>query len=391
MRLIALIPVITLSSLLGAQSPVTDALQNGKAYLEERTRYEHDDDKAFTPPATHKTANAFTTRTTLGYTSGPCYDATLALEFINVTAIGPERYNSTLNGHTQYATVQDPGQTLMNQVYGAWQGLKVGRQIISLDNQRFIGPGAWSQTPKTFTAALYQNSTWIPKTEFTIGHISDYHSSLGVNTRISGDFARFRISPLDAVNITPLWYGFEMTTAPTTSLQDRGVRVDGKADWFLYEGSYVQQRGYKSSTPTGTPDRQYRMGMLGFSKWGLTLKAVDEELEGGFSTPYASLHGFYGYSDRISATPASGLVDRYALAEFKRWDATFEGQWHRFTAQHGDQNYGRETDLMAYRNFGKHLLVTVEWADYQGDKSAPTAQSMNKDLRKFWLMTTLKF
>jgi len=389
MRHLALLPIAALSSLLAAQSPVTEALQNGKISLEERTRYEHDEDSAYTAPATHKTANAFTTRTILGYTSGPVYDITANLEFLNVTAVGRERYNSTVNGQTQYATVQDPGLTQVNQAYLAYKGLKVGRQIIALDNQRFIGSGAWSQTPKTFTAAVYQNSTWVPMSEFTVGHISSYYSSVGVDQKLSGNFGRLRFSPWEALNITPLWFGIEQTATPATSFQHRGVRVDGKWNGLLYEGSYVQQRSYRDSTTT--PDRQYRMGMVGYSRWGLTVKAVDEELEGGFSTPFASLHGFYGYSDRISTTPTKGLADRYLLAEYKRWDSTFEVQSHRFIAQKGGQDYGRELDFVASRNFSKNLLVTLEWADYLGDAGAPTAQSMNKDLKKLWLMTTLKF
>jgi hypothetical protein len=259
-----------------------------------------------------------------------------------------------------------------------------------VDNQRFIGPGAWSQTPKTFNGAVFQNDTWLPWTDLLLGHLTQFHSSTGIDQKIKGDFARFRISPTETFHVTPFWYGFEQVTTPVTSVQHRGLRLDGKVlDWVIYEASYAQQRAYAASTTT--PDLQYRCAMVGLAHCGLTLKAVDEELEGGFSTPYSALHSYYGDSDRIAATPANGLLDRYLLAEYSLQATTFEVQFHRFSAHEGGQSFGQEWDLKTYHSFGKHLTVFLEWAGYAANPTVPAAQNLNKDLKKVWLMTTLRF
>lgn len=178
---------------LAAQSALDTALADAKLHLEVRGRYEHTEDADG-----DKTANAPTTRTILGLTTAPIAGLTATLDFANVTAIGPERYNSGLNGHTQYARIQDPGQTQVLQGYLEGYGFKVGRQILSFDNQRFIGPGAWSQMPKSFTAAIFENKTWIPHAEFTLGHLFSIHTSLGKNRDLNGDLARLRWARMSA-------------------------------------------------------------------------------------------------------------------------------------------------------------------------------------------------
>ena len=373
-----------------AQETLVGAFEQGQARVEFRTRFEHVDDAAFVPPATHKTANAFTNRTLLGYVTGPFHDLSVSLEFLGVSVIGTERYNDGTNNLTRYATVTDPPQNVFNQAFLAFRGLKVGRQSISVDNQRFIGPGAWSQTPKTFNGAVFQNDTWLPCTDLMLGHLTQFHSSTGIDQKIRGDFARFRISPAKAIHVTPFWYGFDQSLSPATSVQHQGLRVDGKAwEWFIFEATYAQQRAYGHST--ATPNRQYHCSMLGLTGFGLTLKGVDEELEGGFTTPYSALHSYYGDSDRISATPPQGLVDRYVQAEYKWRDTTFEAQFHRFSAHEGGQPFGREWDIRSHRPFGQHLSVFLEWAAYRADPTAPAALSLNKDLKKTWLMTTIRF
>jgi len=384
--------VLTLAMLtfpLSAQDALVEALSKGKLSLELRTRYEHDDDQAFLPPADHKTANALTNRTILGFTSKPLFDISLNLQFVNVTALGDERYNSTLNGQTRYATVQDPGLTQVLQGYFSWKGLKVGRQVLSVDNQRFIGPGAWSQTPKSFTGATFQSSFGLSWMEVYGGHLIRLHTSTGINRDLKADFLRVRFTPFPFLNVTPFVFATEETTAPTTSYLHRGLRVDGRWKGLIYEASYAQQRGYKESTVTA--DRSYRQGMAGYAFKVVTLKAVHEELEGGFDTPLSSLHGFYGWSDRLGKTPVNGLIDQYLQAEAKAWGITFEAQVHRFKAQRISQNYGQEVDLSLIRPVTKNLTLQVKWADYRGDSEAPTAGSLNLDLKKFWLMSTFKF
>ncbi|MBS1766989.1 MAG: hypothetical protein JST05_06255 [Acidobacteria bacterium] len=369
---------------LAAQStPLDAALAGATLHLEVRARYEHTEDAAG-----DKTANAPTTRTILGLTTAPIGGIKATLDFANVTAIGPERYNSGLNGQTQYALVQDPGQTQVLQGYLEGYGFKVGRQVLSFDNQRFVGPGAWSQMPKTFTAALFENRTWIPDTEFTAGHLFSIHTSLGKNRKLDGNFARLRWSPKAWIAVTPFWYGIGEPTAPTTSYQHLGLRADGAFHWLTYEASVAQQRPYLDGA---VARRMYRMGAVGAKGEAWSARYVEERLEGGFQTPLSSLHGFYGWSDRIGTTPAAGLVDRYLQGAVKLWQLNGEVQLHRFTAEQTNQLYGRELDASVEWKPAKRWSLLAAVGRYFGDDGAPAAGSLNKDLSKFWLMTTYRF
>ena len=380
---LALLLASPVAAPLAAQSSLGEALAGAKLHLEVRGRYEHAEDEAGS-----KTANAPTVRTVLGFTTAPLKGIQATLDFANVTAIGGERYNSGLNGHTQYALVQDPGQTQALQAYLQGYGFKVGRQILSFDNQRFVGPGAWSQMPKTFTAALFENKTWIPRTEFTVGHLFSIHTSLGVNRDLSGEVARLRWSPDERVALTPFWYGIEETTNPLTSYQHLGLRADGAFHWLTYEASVAQQRPYQDGL---TPQRMYRMGSIGAKGAAWSARYVEERLESGFQTPLSSLHGFYGWSDRIGITPAGGLVDRYVQSTVKVGAFDGEAQAHRFNADQDGLLYGREVDLSLSWKATKAWTLLAAIGRYWGDDGAPAAGSLNKNLSKFWLMTTYRF
>ena len=184
-------------------------------------------------------------------------------------------------------------------------------------------------------------------------------------------------------------FAIDETTAPATSYQHQGLRLEGKWSGLLYEASFARQRRYKDARTT--PERLYRQGSLGYGEKTWSVRVVHEELEGGFDTPLSSLHGFYGWSDRLSKTPTAGLVDQYVQGEMKRWGFLFELQSHRFKAYASNQSYGSELDFSVGYPLTKNLTFLLKAADYRADSGAPTAGSLNKDLRKLWLMATFKY
>ncbi len=378
---------IPLAVSLSAQDSLLEALKKGKVSLEVRTRYEHVEDQDYKSPADHKTANALTNRTILGFESGSLWDAKFTLQAANVASLGDERYNSGLNGKSTFATIQDPTQTELLQAFVSWKGFKAGRQVLSVDTQRFIGPGAWSQMPKAFTGVTYQGKFGTEWMELYAGHLTRLTTSTGINRPMRTEFGRIRFTPWTWLALTPGWFAVQETTAPKTSYQHHTLRADGKWKGFLYEANVSQQRGYKDSV--GIAEANHRQGMVGYAWKTVSAKAVHEELEPGFNTPLASLHGYYGWSDRIATTPAKGLVDDYLQTEVKAFDMTFEVQVHQFKAQRDGQAYGKELDFSVTRPITKAFQIMVKFADYKADALAPT--NLNKDLRKLWLMTTFKF
>ena len=153
-----------------AAGSFTEALTGGRSSADIRYRYETVDQNN-----TLKNARASTLRVRLGYETGGFKAFGALLEAEGIAAIGSDRYNSTVNGRTEYSVVADPAAAEINQAYLSFSGipvtkLKYGRQRIMLDNQRFIGNVGWRQNEQTFDAFTVVNDS-LPDMKITAGYI----------------------------------------------------------------------------------------------------------------------------------------------------------------------------------------------------------------------------
>ncbi|HLG52692.1 MAG TPA: alginate export family protein, partial [Steroidobacteraceae bacterium] len=133
--LLSLMLVARAASGAGLDTLVSD----GKAGLDLRYRYESVEQSD--RPAT---AEANTLRLRLNLASGAVGGFSGFAEFDHVQVVGDEHYDSTRNGLTRYPVVADPEGTDLNQAYLQYAGpagttLRLGRQRIRLDGERFIG------------------------------------------------------------------------------------------------------------------------------------------------------------------------------------------------------------------------------------------------------------
>ncbi len=139
------------------KSDFTKALTEGKILFDARYRYEYVDQDGLA-----NNADAHTVRTRLGYETGKFYNFSALLELEDVTGLGGEDYNDTINGKTTYPVVADPEDTNINRALISYTGLpqtnlSFGRQTINLDNQRFVGAVGWRQNDQTFDAIRLKN------------------------------------------------------------------------------------------------------------------------------------------------------------------------------------------------------------------------------------------
>jgi hypothetical protein len=374
----------------GEEPTPIKALGAGKATVELRTRWENVDDAA-----AKKTADAITNRFTLSWRSGAWKGVSAFAQFENVAVLSGPRYFVPQTGYglSTRATVVDPQLSQLNQLYLEWKGLKVGRQLLNLDNQRFFGGVGWRQNDQTFTGASYTNATLIPKTDFTLAHFTKAHTITGVTKAFKADLINFRVKAFPGDNIRAFHYMVEEELAPATSLTHTGARLDGEA-WkvLLYDISVAKQKKYKDATDTGTKEVGYTMFSLG---WKInadhSLSVAQETLEGGFRTPYATLHAWNGWADRFLATPVNGLKDQFISYKAKRGPWNYELKHHTYKAETNGAAYGRELDLVVEYKVNAWLKLMAKAADYKADAATPTIGTGNKDLRKFWLQTTINF
>lgn len=373
-----------------AANPV-EALKSGKATLEIRTRYEHVDNQAI-----QKTADALTSRFALGYTSGSWQGLSFTAQFENVAVLGEPRFQvpaaNTPGGYgrTVHAVVVDPPVTQVNQFYLEFKGFKVGRQLLNLDNQRFIGSVGWRQNDQAFTGATFTNKTWIPYTEFTLGHFTKAHTIGGVTKDINAEIANLHFTFIPKGHLRAFYYAFEEQLAKTASFAHTGARLDGEVWKMLYDVSFANQRAYKDATSATVKEVGYQYLGLGFKfNANHSVMLAQETLEGGFKTPYATLHAWNGWADNFLATPANGLVDKMVTYKGKLAKFALDAGYHAYEAETNGLKYGTELNLSVSYPVTSWLTVLAKAANYAGDSGAPAP--LHKDLKKFWLQTLMKF
>ena len=232
-------------SVQAAQTGFHEALSKGEVYGDLRLRFEQvQQDNAL------RDAESVTLRTRLGYRTADYNGLSGLVEFEDVRNVaGLDDYNDTLGKNPNYSVIADPETTELDQAYlqyrfGDITG-RLGRQVITYDNHRFIGDVGWRQDRQTFDAARL---TYTPSTNLAI----DY-AFLSQRNRI---FAESQDLPSKdhIVNVayqTPLGkltgyaYLLEIDEGVDNSLDTVGLRYVGGYDLeplgIIYEAEYAIQ------------------------------------------------------------------------------------------------------------------------------------------------------
>jgi len=369
---------------------------NLKANGEVRARYETVDDSV------NEDADAMTVRWNIGLSADLAGIEGLSVkaDAVAVQAIGGQNYNSTANGHTTYATIVDPVQTRMTQGYLQYKNgntvLKAGRQIINLDNQRFVGSVDWRQMPQSFDSAVVvnnsiENLTLIGAYVWGINGIKDLPTIDSNSAVLNGSY---KVN--DMLKVTAYDYML-------SSLHDTiGIALTGTVPVATakidYRAEYASQNDASLDTDGGVKnakaDASYynldvKANMNGFiAGVGYEfLSGASNANETAFQTPLATLHAFNGWADKFLTTPSIGLIDTSATLGY---GAAGLGKvmvvYHDFESDVGNTDMGKEWDMM-YTNAipgVKGLNGLVKAAFYDGENYAA-------DVTKFWLQLDYKF
>ena len=392
-------------------NPITEALVNGETSLSARYRYEFVDQDGV-----DKDAHASTLRTTLGYQTGTVSDFSGFLEFESVTAIGNENFASPTNSvpaptpnnenPDERPVVADPTETEINQAYLRYEGLpdtniQYGRQVITLDNHRFIGHVGWRQNQQTFDAATLVNES-LADTTLSAGYIYNANrlfsnaSPMG-NARMRTGFINARYDGLDAGSLTGYSYLLSYSDDPESSTQTYGLRLTGDAELTpevdgLYELEYAYQDDYDNNP--GDFNTDYYKVEGGIATGGVTVKLGREVLGSdsgntAFSTPLATLHAMNGWADQFLGTPALGLRDTKLSVSGQLQGVNLMAVYHTFESDRGGVDYGTEFGFQATYAFGDHYTVGAKAASYSKDDDV--AANNTEDTDKGWLWVSASF
>jgi len=360
-------------------------------------------------------AEASTLRTRLGFKTGVASGFQGLVEVENVSRVGSDNYDDKHNGQTAYPVVVDAADgTEVNQLWVSYTGIqdtliRVGRQGINLDNQRFVGTVGFRQNDQTFDSVLITNSS-IENLSLAFAEVKQVNTihgddvaagELDTTTRVIN--AKYKVS--DSLSVTGYGLWIDLDDAATLSSETYGVRVTGSTplndEWKLaYEAEFAEQSDYENN-PASYDVSYYHLAPA--LKWkSLTLQVGLESLEGNgsnaFQTPLATGHKFNGWADKFLSTPVNGLEDMYAKVAY-----VIKGQnnlldntklvavYHEFDAENTGASYGDELDLLIAHPIStanlpgiKGASVSLKYADYNAD-------SHSVDTTKWWLTTQFKF
>ncbi len=382
-----------------AAGPLETALTKGKVSLDMRLRYEHVDQ-----PATE--ADALTLRTRLGYTTGSYYGFTAGAEAQNTTQIVDD-YQEPGQAPNGKSVVADPELTEVSQ---AWIGYankdyatsaKVGRQVIILDNSRFVGNVGWRQNMQTFDAVSLKNSS-IEKLDLTYAYVWQVKRIFGDTALGFTDFDskshlfNAAYSGLPVGKLTGYAYLLDLENAAGNNLSSAtyglsltGSKPVGDSGVTLgYRAEYATQSDYGDNL--ASYDADYYVAELTAGYKGYSLMVGYEVLgsDGGaaaFQTPLATGHAFNGWADLFLNTPPTGLEDTYI-----GFTAPIPGGvkltvvYHDFQAESGGADYGEEWDFVAGYKVNKFLSLTGKVALYKAD-------TFGVDTDKYSLQADFKF
>ncbi len=319
-----------------------------------------------------------------------------------------------------YEFVADEPRFRITQLWGMYKGklgsavydVKLGRQVINIDNQRFVGAVDWRQTPQTFDAARADVKANLPlKPRLMLAYICDRQGVLSTLTtyRICGN-AALSYSFLGHLELSlPLntkgaIYGYHFrwfADAYGANLHGNVPvkNIFGLNYWLEYAHEVVHN---KVSNIWGTAN-YFHINVGGSLKtaYGKPFANIGYERFGKyFVTPLATLHKFNGWADVFlkytAASDTYGLNDYYfTLGVINNRYGKFMGVFHHFTATKdfpgGGNKFGNEIDLLYTKNILKNLNLTLKLADYNASGDAKNAGIGDKDTTKAWIMLTYRF
>ncbi|MDT4331350.1 alginate export family protein [Methylomonas sp. MED-D] len=362
-------------------------------------------------PKRVETANANTARLRLGLLSPTFYDFQAYAEYEGNYAL-QEDYDqggTTLNRHRDYSLIADPDRSELNQFWLSYKGIadtliKVGRQRIKFDDDRFIGNVGWRQMESTYDSVLvtHNNQTLFGLT-VNAGYLDHVQNIFGETDTLNAPVLNLNYKVGDWGNLIGYgyWLDFRERANYAKSSQTYGLRLDGKSPQFfdtvnfLYTAEWGKQSNYADNPNHYQADRINLMG--GLSAFNLTLQGAMEQLNGyglnkTFNTPLGTNHAFQGWADLFinplgNATLGQGIRDVFATASYKAMNDTLivTGMYHDFYDDTGGVEYGSEWDFSILKKFGKHYSLLAKYANFNTENAAFT------DTQKIWLQANVSF
>jgi hypothetical protein len=273
--------------------------------------------------------------------------------------------------------------------------LRLGRQVVRFENQRWVSDNDFRQVPQVFDGvrAWYDG---FERTQLEGGYFTRVRTTSGITNDLRLGLVRAAWNPLPG-HVLGAYAVFHdqpqngaFTGFANNSYRIVGARVEGA---FSLSSSaaglqvpYLVEIAHQDPYAGGDSriDARYWRAGLGLSTPAWTAR-YDEELRGsnqgqyGLQAPLTDFYAFNGWTLNFYNAPRSGLHDRWLTARLAIDRVTLYGEAHRFRSDHGDADLGRELDVGITVDLWRDIVVRLQHARYD----APPATV--GDIRKTWL------
>ncbi len=351
------------------------------------------------------TANANTARLRLGLLSPVFYGLQGYAEYQGLYAMQSD-YNSLRNNKTGYSIIADPYENELDQLWLSYTGIpdtgiKGGRQVITFDDQRFIGNVGWRQLQQTFDSVLITNKS-VKNLTINAGYIGRVKTVTATTEGTTAPLLNVNYKFGDYGSLTGYGYWLDFTDQDVyaKSNQSYGFRFSNylkPGDTYklsdnyglVYTAEWSIQADYQNSPQDYTVNRWNLMG--GLTAYMFTLQGAMEQLDGvgqnkTFITPLGTNFAFQGWADQFLVTPNDGIRDVFGTVttSLDRGEVLLMGVFHQFYDDTGNIHYGKEWDFRAVKKFGKHYSLLAQYAYYDADQ-------YSTDTQKIWVQGNISF
>lgn len=338
-----------------------------------------------------QSSQAYTLRTRAGIGSKPIYGLSAYAAVQNTVAIDDGEYFDGVEEPTGQSPIPDPEDTDLNQLLVRYQNaelwnanLTVGRQVIILDDHRFVGNVDWRQNEQVYDAVRASTSLGIERLTLQYAYI-DYVSRIFGNQgppatrnfRSDSHLLHLAYEASPEAKIAAFAYLLEFDNSPVDSSNSFGFRLTGsRAVVPQWSASYLLS--YAAQTDAGANPVDYlahyvaaEAGLTRQETGGVTLGYEllgSDDGDARFVTPLSTAHKFNGWADAfLDNGGPNGLQDLYARVTPKLPLALDGGViYHQFWSDQGGALLGYEIDGFLQRRFGPYVTVLAKSAYFDG-------------------------
>lgn len=329
----------------------------------------------------------------------PVPEISIIAEAEGIVSLLPDRLNGFVTG-LQRPGVADQETLELNRLQVEFApselvSFAVGRQRISIDDERFIGIVDFRQNQQTYDAVTASIKT-PDGIQLRGGYIWRVGRVLGLEQPDgvfeSDSFFLNASAPVPLGQVSAFYYNLDLDDrsgmlirSQTSGVAYRG-RVFRGALGLFWEASYARQ-----NSDGGSPE--YARAAISADYRDISLALTFEELgsDGGiaFQTPLATLHRFQGAADLFLVTPPEGIEDIQARATWRIGSlgsaraTSLAIQYNRFDAATGGADYGEE--------WGARFATTFISTRFSAEVAHYRAREFASDTTRFWLTASRKF